>query len=77
MKAYKFRLYPSKKQEQTLFQTFKSCRFVYNQLLEKMNKQTKINRGEIQHSILELKKSFLNSMVFIQKLYNMNVIDYS
>lgn len=58
MKAYKFRLYPSKKQEQTLFQTFKSCRFVYNQLLEKMNKQTKINRGEIQHSILELKKEF-------------------
>jgi len=58
MKAYKFRLYPSKEQEQTLFQTFKSCRFVYNQLLEKLNKQTKINRGEIQHSILELKKEF-------------------
>jgi len=26
--------------------------------LEKLNKQTKINRGEIQHSILELKKEF-------------------
>jgi putative transposase len=58
MNAYKFRLYPSKRQEQTLFQTFKFCRFVYNQLLEKLNKQTKINRGEIQHSILGLKKEF-------------------
>jgi putative transposase len=58
MKAYKFQLYPSKRQEQILFQTFKSCRFMYNQLLEKLNKQTKINRGEIQHSILGLKKEF-------------------
>jgi putative transposase len=56
MIAYKFRLYPSKKQEQGLFKVFDLCRFTYNQLLEKMNKSEKINRGEIQHSILELKE---------------------
>ena len=58
MKAYKFRLYPSKEQKQILFQTFNSCRFIYNKLLEKLNEQEKINRGEIQYSIIELKKEF-------------------
>ena len=58
MIAYKFRLYPSKQQEQVLFNTFDLCRFTYNQLLEKMNKSKKINRAKIQHSIVELKKEF-------------------
>ena len=54
--AYKFRLYPSKQQEQELFKTFDLCRFTYNQLLEKMNASKKIDRKSIQHSIIELQK---------------------
>ncbi len=56
MMAYKFRLYPSKQQEQALFKTFDLCRFTYNQLLEKLNKSEKIDRKAIQHSIIELNK---------------------
>lgn len=58
MMAYKFRLYPSKQQEQVLFKTFDLCRFTYNQLLEKLNKSKKISQSKIQHSILELKKKY-------------------
>ncbi|MBI2529597.1 MAG: IS200/IS605 family element transposase accessory protein TnpB [Candidatus Diapherotrites archaeon] len=58
MMAYKFRLYPSKQQEQALFRTFDLCRFTYNKLLEKMNKSEKINKKEIQHSLVEFKKEF-------------------
>jgi len=32
-KAYKFRLYPTKEQEQLLAKTFGCVRFVYNQML--------------------------------------------
>ena len=56
MMAYKFRLYPTKQQEYALFRTFDLCRFTYNKLLEKMNVQEKINRGEIQHSLIDLKQ---------------------
>jgi len=59
MFAYKFRLYPSKQQEALLFLTFDLCRFTYNMLLEKLNSSRKVNRGEIQHSIVDLKKDFL------------------
>lgn len=34
-KSYKFRIYPSKEQEQKIQQTFGCCRFVYNHYLEK------------------------------------------
>ncbi|MBS3057616.1 MAG: transposase [Candidatus Diapherotrites archaeon] len=58
MMAYKFKLYPSKQQEQALFKTFDLCRFTYNQLLEKLGKQEKINRKEIQHSLVEMKQNY-------------------
>ena len=58
MYAYKFRLYPSKKQQALLLVTFDLCRFTYNQLLEKLNKSKIINRGKIQHSIMGLKERF-------------------
>ncbi|MDD3797152.1 MAG: helix-turn-helix domain-containing protein, partial [Lachnospiraceae bacterium] len=32
-RAYKYRIYPNKEQEQLLSSTFGSCRFVYNQIL--------------------------------------------
>lgn len=58
MKSYKFRLYPNKHQEINLLKTFYLCRFTYNKLLEELNKQEKIDRGVIQHKIVELRKSF-------------------
>ncbi len=54
--TYRFRLYPTKEQEQTLLFTLDKCRFVYNKLLEELNKQEKINRNELQHSILKIKQ---------------------
>jgi len=56
--SYKFRLYPNKEQEQRLLWTLDKCRFVYNKLLESLNKQEKINRNKLQESIIELKKQF-------------------
>ncbi len=58
MKAYKFRIYPNKTQKRKLLETFNLCRFTYNKLLEVLMKQEKINRGEIQHHIVELKKEY-------------------
>lgn len=55
-KTYKFRLYPSKYQEQVLFQTLEHCRYVYNTLLEWLNKQDKPNRYELQNRLPLLKQ---------------------
>lgn len=37
-KAYKYRIYPNKKQKEILAKTFGCCRFVYNHYLDKRNK---------------------------------------
>ena len=58
MRVYKFQVKPSKKQELQLINTLNLCRFTYNKLLEKLNIQEKINRSQIQHYIVELKKEF-------------------
>jgi len=55
-KAYKFRLYPNKEQNRMLFQNLNGCRFVYNKLLEELNKQEKIDKGKIQHKVYDLRK---------------------
>lgn len=55
-KTYKFRLYPSKDQEQVLLQTLEHCRYVYNTLLEWLNKQEKPNRYELQNRLPKLKQ---------------------
>ena len=55
-KTYKYRLYPSKDQEQVLFQTLEHCRYVYNMLLEWLNKQDKPNRYELQNRLPLLKQ---------------------
>ncbi|HBG1709020.1 TPA: helix-turn-helix domain-containing protein, partial [Clostridioides difficile] len=34
-KAYKFRMYPNKKQQELIKKTFGCCRFVYNKYLAK------------------------------------------
>ncbi|MEK6972954.1 MAG: transposase, partial [archaeon] len=56
--TYKFRIYPSKEQEQKLFFVLDKCRLTYNKLLEILNKQQKINQSEIQSSIPELKEQY-------------------
>lgn len=62
----KFRLYPNKTQESQLNETLIICRFTYNKLLEKLStyKKGEINRSEIQHHIVELKKNndFMNDV---------------
>lgn len=65
-KAYKFRIYPNKEQEELIQKTFGCVRFVYNHFLEDRIKAYK-ERGESQtyykqaHALVELKKelSFL------------------
>ena len=37
-KAYKYRIYPNKKQKEILAKTFGCCRFVYNHYLDKRKK---------------------------------------
>lgn len=55
MITYKFRLYPTKDNEQRMLWTLDKCRFVYNYLLEqKSNNQLK--RWELQSLLSELKK---------------------
>lgn len=54
--SYKFRLYPNKEQEQKMSEVLNRCRFVYNKMLEGLNKQDKPNRLELQNSIPKLKE---------------------
>ena len=58
MRTYKFQLKPNKTQEKKLFETLDMSRFVYNKLLEELNNQEKIDRGKIQHKVVELKQQF-------------------
>src|SRR3989338_1630108 len=58
MKSFKFRIYPTEEQEKKLFWTLDRCRFAYNKLLEGLNKQEKINKNALQHSLVNLKKQY-------------------
>jgi putative transposase len=55
-KTYKFRLYPTKVQEQQLLLTLEHCRYAYNTLLEWLKKQDKPNRYTLQNKLPALKK---------------------
>lgn len=57
-KTYKFRLYPNKKQEQKLLWTMQQCKFVYNMMLEKLQKQDKPDRYVLQNSLPKLKEQY-------------------
>jgi len=57
-RAYKFRLYPTKENEQKLLWTLDRCRFVYNQMLDGLNKQGKPNRYELQATLPKLKQQY-------------------
>jgi putative transposase len=56
MLANKFPLFPNKEQKERLEFTLDICRQTYNNLLEELNNQTKIDRKAIQHKIVEIKK---------------------
>ncbi len=53
--TYRFRMYPNKEMGEKLDFVLDICRQTYNNLLEEMNKQVKIDRKAIQHKIVELK----------------------
>lgn len=69
MRAYKFKLYPTKTEENVLYQHLGICRFTYNKLLEKLKiereKGNKISRCDLSAYLTELKKQeetkFLNN----------------
>ena len=57
MITYKFRMYPHREAREKLDFALDICRQTYNNLLEEMNKQFKIDRKVIQHKIVELKEA--------------------
>ncbi|MEK6888303.1 MAG: RNA-guided endonuclease TnpB family protein [Candidatus Aenigmatarchaeota archaeon] len=54
--AYKFRLYPTREQEQKLQWTLDRCRYVYNFLLDELNQQKVIDKAQLQEMIVDLKR---------------------
>jgi len=55
IKSYKFRLYPSKKEETKLMETLDLCRQTYNFLLQELNDQEIIDKSQIQGIIPDMK----------------------
>ena len=61
LKAYKYRMYPTKEQEEMFFQHFGSCRFIYNWALENKIKSYQMegkstSRFALNKMLTELKK---------------------
>ena len=55
--SYKFRLYPSKAVETKLLEHLELCRWLYNRLLEEINKnKNKNNQRDAQALIVQLKE---------------------
>ena len=69
-KSYKYRIYPSKQQEQLIQNTFGCCRFVYNQILAyKRNKYenekiklSRIDCNNWKNQVLKKEYSWLNEV---------------
>lgn len=57
-RTYKFRLYPTRNQEEKLFWTLDKCRFTYNYLLEQKTEHG-LKRSELQALLPKLKKERL------------------
>ena len=55
MRTNKFRLYPSKKTEQSMLNTLDLCRQTYNELLGLLNEQKEIDKSQIQGIIPDMK----------------------
>ncbi len=57
-KTFKFRLYPTAEQEQKLLLTMQQCKFVYNMMLERLQRQGKPDRYALQNSLPKLKEQY-------------------
>jgi putative transposase len=61
MFSYKFRIYPSKAIEQKLCEQLEACRWLYNQLLEELNRarmeKRKVSQHDTQSLIVKLKQN--------------------
>lgn len=63
-KAYKYRIYPNREQEEKIDITFKACRFVYNYYLQKQidlykNGEKRLSAFDCMKDVTELKKDEL------------------
>ncbi|UXM85062.1 RNA-guided endonuclease InsQ/TnpB family protein [Methanococcus aeolicus] len=56
MRTYKFRIYPSKRLQETIEEHLNICRYLYNYLLEQKTKNPKLNKGDTQKLITLHKK---------------------
>jgi len=56
MLAYRFRIYPSKTQQEIMLQHMELCRWLYNQLLKAKRENPNLGRYDTQRFIIELKK---------------------
>lgn len=54
--AYKFPIYPTSEQKEKLEKTLNACRFTYNWALDKLRKQEKPDRFQIQRELTQFKK---------------------
>lgn len=83
LKAYKYRLYPNKQQEEQIQKTFGCCRFVYNQILsyrkDKYNKDkesmNKTSCNNYCNKVLKKEYEWLNEVdkfALTNSIYNMD-----
>ncbi|MBI5146275.1 MAG: transposase [Thaumarchaeota archaeon] len=56
-RTYKFRLYPDHNQYKKLHKTLGACRWVYNQMVEKIHKEGFQSRNDLNYFLTELKES--------------------
>jgi len=56
MLAYRFRIYPSKAQQEIMLQHMELCRWLYNQLLKAKRENPNLGRYDMQRLIVKLKK---------------------
>ncbi|PJB96758.1 MAG: transposase [Nitrosopumilales archaeon CG_4_9_14_0_8_um_filter_34_10] len=56
-RTYKFRLYPDRNQYKKLHHPLDACRWVYNQMVEKINREGFQTRNDLNYFLTELKES--------------------
>ncbi|EHR78559.1 transposase [Thermococcus litoralis DSM 5473] len=56
MRSYRFRIYPSKAQQERMLQHMELCRWLYNELLRAIRENPSLRRTDTQRLIVELKK---------------------
>ena len=56
--AYRFRIYPTREQENLLAKTFGSCRFLYNQMLSDKIREYKVSKKMLRNTPAMYKKEY-------------------